>query len=75
VFYGSPELSVLDLGCGFGAFMELIRDQGIDVVSSGHRTSSGQPRRSIPRRLFLKFVLGHHYGELDSFVTAVKKSS
>ncbi|MHB9053013.1 MAG: class I SAM-dependent methyltransferase [Thermoleophilia bacterium] len=27
-----PELPVLDLGCGFGAFMELVRDQGLDVI-------------------------------------------
>ncbi|MHB1464015.1 MAG: class I SAM-dependent methyltransferase [Thermoleophilia bacterium] len=50
----------------------MVEDAGFSVVNSGHQTAPGQPRRTVPRRLFLKLVLGHHYGEVDSFVVAAK---
>lgn len=53
----------------------MVEDAGFSVVHTGHRTPSGQPRRGIPRRLLLKTILGHHYGQLDSFVVAAKNST
>jgi 2-polyprenyl-3-methyl-5-hydroxy-6-metoxy-1,4-benzoquinol methylase len=46
----------------------MILRAGFDIVSSGHDDPPGLPRRSLPRRMFLRAVLGKHYGAMNTFV-------
>lgn len=39
-----------------------------EILSSGHDDPPGLPRRSLPRRLFLRALLGKHYGAMNTFV-------
>ncbi|MHB8858038.1 MAG: class I SAM-dependent methyltransferase [Thermoleophilia bacterium] len=56
-----PELPVLDLGCGFGAFMELVRQQGLDVVGVDCVDDAVDSCRSMGLEVFKEDV--HHFLE------------
>lgn len=50
----------------------MIRRAGLDIISSGHDDPPGLPRRAFPRRLFLRALLGKHYGAMNTFVVGQK---
>jgi SAM-dependent methyltransferase len=41
---------------------------GFALVASGHDDPPGLPRRALPRRWFLRLLLGKHYGAMNTFV-------
>lgn len=45
---------------------------GFEVADAGHDDPPGLPRRTLPRRWFLRAVLGKHYGAMNTFVVGRK---
>lgn len=45
----------------------MLQRAGFDLVTSGHDDPPGLPRRTLPRRLFLRALLGKHYGAMNTF--------
>lgn len=50
----------------------MMRRAGLEILASGHDNPPGLPRRALPRRLFLRIVLGKHYGAMNTFVVGRK---
>lgn len=47
---------------------------GFKLLSSGHDDPPGFPRRTLPRRLLLRALLGKHYGAMNTFVIGQRES-
>ncbi len=45
---------------------------GFEILVSGHDDPPFMPRRTMPRRWFLRAVLGRHYGAMNTFVVGEK---
>lgn len=45
---------------------------GLTILASGHDDPPNLPRRTLPRRWFLRAVLGKHYGAMNTFVVGEK---
>lgn len=52
----------------------MMRRAGLDLISSGHDDPPGLPRRSLPRRWFLRALLGKHYGAMNTFAVGEKQN-
>ncbi|GIL15164.1 MAG: hypothetical protein BroJett039_03370 [Chloroflexota bacterium] len=50
----------------------MARRAGLEILASGHDNPPGLPRRALPRRLFLRLLLGKHYGAMNTFVVGRK---
>lgn len=47
---------------------KMMQRAGFSVVAAGHDDPPDLPRRSLPRRWFLRLLLGKHYGAMNTFV-------
>ena len=45
---------------------------GFEILASGHDDPPNLPRRTLPRRWFLRAMLGKHYGAMNTFVVGEK---
>jgi 2-polyprenyl-3-methyl-5-hydroxy-6-metoxy-1,4-benzoquinol methylase len=46
-----------------------------DVIAAGHDNPPGVPRRTLPRRVWLRLILGKHYGAVNTFVIGVRRKN
>lgn len=51
----------------------MLRRAGFEILASGHDDPPFLPRRTLPRRWFLRALLGKHYGAMNTFVVGRKK--
>jgi len=51
---------------------QMMAGAGFDVVAAGHVDAPGLPRRGLPRRLWLRLLLGKHYGPVNAFAVGAK---
>ncbi len=48
---------------------------GFEILASGHDDPPFLPRRTLPRRWFLRMMLGKHYGAMNTFVVGQKEKN
>jgi 2-polyprenyl-3-methyl-5-hydroxy-6-metoxy-1,4-benzoquinol methylase len=46
----------------------MMQRAGFEIVGTGHDDPPRLPRRTLPRRWFLRLLLGKHYGAMNTFV-------
>ncbi len=52
--------------------MQMFQRAGFQVIASGHASTPALPRRTLPRRLWLRLALGRHYGHENTFIVGEK---
>ena len=46
----------------------------LQVLAQGQKTAPGLSHRGLPRRFLLRFILGQHYGKVDSYIIGMKNA-
>jgi O-antigen chain-terminating methyltransferase len=50
----------------------MLQRAGFEIIAQGHDNAPMLPRRTLPRRIWLRLILGRHYGHMNTFLCGEK---